>query len=165
MATDAFGNALGDAVVANMSSPSAADNRAALNAAERAADPERYTTPVGGSGLRVGGGGSGLRFDGSADSTIDRRSLRGCWPTSAARCCRRNAAGELSTSRLNNLLKFVASSNPSCSAMVETGRSVCNSRRFASKTMRADMKALAVVPAEAVTARVRLFSVQPSRST
>lgn len=72
VATDAFGNALGDAVVANMSSPSAADNRAALNAAERAADPERYTTPAGGSGLRVGGGGSGLRFDGSALASWNR---------------------------------------------------------------------------------------------
>ena len=48
---DAFGNALGDSIVANMSSPSAADNRSALNAANRASDPDYY-----GSGTASTGG-------------------------------------------------------------------------------------------------------------
>jgi hypothetical protein len=38
----AFGNALGDSIVANMSSPSAADNRTALNRANQAVDPDYY---------------------------------------------------------------------------------------------------------------------------
>ena len=39
----AFGNALGESIVANMSSPSVADNRTALNRANQASDPDYYS--------------------------------------------------------------------------------------------------------------------------
>jgi YD repeat-containing protein len=75
IAADAFGNALGDSIVANMSSPSAADRRTALNGAERAADPDRYSTAAGVLARAVANG-SGVS-DSATDADVMAHRMRG----------------------------------------------------------------------------------------
>ena len=77
-------------------------------------------------------------------------------------CFFRNSAGVHPVSRLKNLLKWVASSNPSFSAMAPMVKSVCTNKRFASRLMREEMKDFALMPTAAIVERAKVFSVQAS---
>jgi hypothetical protein len=64
-------------------------------------------------------------------------------PVQLSVCFRRNSPRVRSATRLKNFEKCVVSSNPSVCAMVPTGKPVCASIRFASRTIRAAINAFA----------------------
>ena len=99
IAADAFGNALGDSIVANMSSPTAADNRTALNRANQAADPDYYGSGTASSDAAIGG--SGLTLGRNALRSWDRRVSAGITAAAAA-----DESGGNSVSGADAVLRF-----------------------------------------------------------